>query len=229
MNEQQPAGMQQPTANSEQPTKPWYASRTIWAGLVGLVAGAGGFFGLSITEAEQQELIATITTAAGGVAGLIAIVGRLLAETRIAPGNPGNPKSPPKTPGKFPAKPPENGHQTAGGKEQPMQRTPLILFGLLAGLALLTVGCASGQQGQGETRTVNAIWYVERGDISAPPSERLIEHVSGGDATEGDANGIVMSATVQPSATGEARADNAPTVEGEIPVNLTPGSGGIGD
>ena len=80
---------------------------------------------------------------------------------------------------------------------------------LLAALAL--TGCAAGQQGQGETRTIIVYgFYAERVDaLTGAALPTTLTHT--GDST----------ATVQPAATGSAEATNAPQVDAT--VDVTPG------
>jgi len=63
--------------------KPWYLSRTIWASVVTIVTAAGGLFGLPIEDADGQALTDSLLQAISAVSGLVAIVGRLKADTRI--------------------------------------------------------------------------------------------------------------------------------------------------
>lgn len=64
-------------------TKSWWQSTTIWAGLVTVISFVAGLFGYQIAEGDQQALITTISGAVGGVAGLIAIWGRVKASKTI--------------------------------------------------------------------------------------------------------------------------------------------------
>ncbi|MEO0637004.1 MAG: hypothetical protein AAFY73_10180 [Pseudomonadota bacterium] len=64
-------------------TKPWYASKTVWASLVAVLGGILSFFGLPLpagTEAILAERFAELATV---VAGLFALYGRLTAHKRI--------------------------------------------------------------------------------------------------------------------------------------------------
>jgi hypothetical protein len=64
-------------------TKPWYLSRTIWASLVTMVAGVGGLMGLPVENLDNQAVVETILQAVTALSGLIALVGRLKAVSRI--------------------------------------------------------------------------------------------------------------------------------------------------
>lgn len=65
-------------------TKPWYLSRTIWASLVTVVAGVGGLFGLPVQDLDSQALAEILLQAVTAISGLVAILGRLRAVSRIA-------------------------------------------------------------------------------------------------------------------------------------------------
>ncbi|WEX07725.1 hypothetical protein [Chelativorans sp. AA-79] len=64
-------------------TKPWYLSRTIWASAVTVATAVGGLFGLPVAEIDGQTLTETLLQAITAISGLVAIFGRLSAETRI--------------------------------------------------------------------------------------------------------------------------------------------------
>jgi hypothetical protein len=63
--------------------KPWWASRTIWASIIAVVAVIAGYFRYDIAPADQASLVDAITTGVGVVAGLIAIVTRIGATKQI--------------------------------------------------------------------------------------------------------------------------------------------------
>ncbi|MEO3998565.1 hypothetical protein [Mesorhizobium sp. CAU 1732] len=63
--------------------KPWYFSRTIWASLVVILATLAGGFGLAIDDVDMQATTDAILQAVTALAALIAILGRLLARSRI--------------------------------------------------------------------------------------------------------------------------------------------------
>lgn len=72
-------------------TKSWYASTTIWGGVVAAVAGMAGIFGYSITPADQAALsdsigqvVALVTSVSALGGGLLAIWGRVRASKVIA-------------------------------------------------------------------------------------------------------------------------------------------------
>jgi hypothetical protein len=63
--------------------KAWYRSRTIWASIVTVLAALGALTGMPISEAEQALLTETVLQAVTAIGGLVAIVGRLVAKSRI--------------------------------------------------------------------------------------------------------------------------------------------------
>jgi hypothetical protein len=63
--------------------KPWYLSRTIWASIVTIIAGAGGLAGLPVEHVDRvatTDYLLQIVTALSGVAALL---GRISATTRL--------------------------------------------------------------------------------------------------------------------------------------------------
>ncbi|NMG38984.1 hypothetical protein GRZ55_07000 [Chelativorans sp. ZYF759] len=64
-------------------SKPWYRSRTIWASLVTVAAALAAIVGIPFAEADQAMLTETILQTVTAVGGLVALVGRLVARSRI--------------------------------------------------------------------------------------------------------------------------------------------------
>lgn len=64
-------------------SKPWYRSRTIWASLVTVAAALAAIAGIPLAEADQALLTETILQTVTAVGGLVALVGRLVARSRI--------------------------------------------------------------------------------------------------------------------------------------------------
>ncbi len=64
-------------------SKPWYLSRTIWASLVTIIMAAAGIVGLPIAGIDNTALTETLLQAITAVSGLVAIFGRLGAQSRI--------------------------------------------------------------------------------------------------------------------------------------------------
>ena len=66
-------------------TTPWYASRTIWAGVLGLIVPAiGMILHVTVSNATTQEVATDLSLIGGAVAGLGAIWYRIKAVSPIA-------------------------------------------------------------------------------------------------------------------------------------------------
>lgn len=64
---------------------PWYASRTIWAGVLGMIVPVIGMaFHVTASDATTQEIATDLSMIGGAVAGLAAIYGRVKASLPIA-------------------------------------------------------------------------------------------------------------------------------------------------
>ncbi|HXV24168.1 MAG TPA: hypothetical protein VED46_07905 [Alphaproteobacteria bacterium] len=66
--------------------KTLFSSKTFWGAFVAILAGALSLFGYHLGEADQVELINSISGVAAAVGGLIAIYGRIVASKRIGSG-----------------------------------------------------------------------------------------------------------------------------------------------
>ena len=64
--------------------KPWYLSRTIWASAVTVLSAAGALLGLPVGGLDNAALTDSVLETVTAVSGIIAILGRLSATTRIA-------------------------------------------------------------------------------------------------------------------------------------------------
>jgi hypothetical protein len=64
-------------------SKPWYLSRTIWASLITIVTAAAGIVGVPLAGIDNAALTDTLLQAITAVSGLVAIFGRLGANSRI--------------------------------------------------------------------------------------------------------------------------------------------------
>ncbi|GAA5624929.1 hypothetical protein Brsp05_00181 [Brucella sp. NBRC 12953] len=64
--------------------KPWYLSRTVWAGLVAQFLSLAGAFGLVSETVDQGALTDILLQLATAIAGLIAVFGRIGATSRIS-------------------------------------------------------------------------------------------------------------------------------------------------
>jgi hypothetical protein len=67
-------------------SKPWYASRTVWGGLVAVAAPViGMMLHVTVGVGDQAVLVDALTGIGSGVGGLIAVYGRVKATEKIAP------------------------------------------------------------------------------------------------------------------------------------------------
>ena len=64
-------------------SKPWYLSRTIWASLITIVTAAAGIVGVPVADVDNAALADTLLQAITAISGLVAIFGRLGANSRI--------------------------------------------------------------------------------------------------------------------------------------------------
>jgi 2-methylisocitrate lyase-like PEP mutase family enzyme len=64
-------------------TKSIFASKTVWGGLIVIVAAVAGFFGYTISGEDQTSLIGLIDNAVLIFGGILAIWGRVTASKRI--------------------------------------------------------------------------------------------------------------------------------------------------
>ncbi|MBC2884748.1 hypothetical protein H7Q97_04935 [Ochrobactrum sp. CM-21-5] len=64
--------------------KPWYFSRTVWAGLVALFLSLAGALGWVTDTIDQGALADVLLQLATAIAGIIAVFGRIGATSRIS-------------------------------------------------------------------------------------------------------------------------------------------------
>lgn len=64
-------------------TKPWYASKGVWGGLIGVASPILAYLGYAIAPEDADALVAGLTTIGGALGGVLAIVGRVGATTQI--------------------------------------------------------------------------------------------------------------------------------------------------
>ncbi|RWX76003.1 hypothetical protein EPK99_20290 [Neorhizobium lilium] len=63
--------------------KAWYKSKTVWGALIAIAASLLHGFGIDLGSDAQNQLADLAVTLAGAVGGLIAIYGRIRAESTI--------------------------------------------------------------------------------------------------------------------------------------------------
>lgn len=66
-----------------QGSKPWYTSKTVWSGIVSLIAGLAGTFDYTVTPAQQAALPDLMVSLAAAIGGLGTIIGRIKAVFEI--------------------------------------------------------------------------------------------------------------------------------------------------
>ena len=63
--------------------KPWYASKTIWGGVVAVLAMLASAMGFHLAEGEQGRLVEAILQIVGAGGALLAVFGRVVATEMI--------------------------------------------------------------------------------------------------------------------------------------------------
>lgn len=63
--------------------KSWYQSKTVWGALIAVLAPLLHVVGLNLPTGIEEELAEGLVTVAGGVGGLVALYGRLSANSII--------------------------------------------------------------------------------------------------------------------------------------------------
>ena len=63
--------------------KPWWQSKTLWGAIVAIASSALGLAGLELGEADAETLTGLLTSLGAAIGGIVAIVGRLKAKSRI--------------------------------------------------------------------------------------------------------------------------------------------------
>lgn len=63
--------------------KSLFASRTVWGGILALLAGLAGLFGYTVTPEDTATLTELLASVGSAVGGIVAIYGRIRASKRI--------------------------------------------------------------------------------------------------------------------------------------------------
>ena len=63
--------------------KPWWQSKTLWGAIVTIAASALNLAGVDFGDADREGLVELLTTLGAAAGGVIAIVGRITAKSRI--------------------------------------------------------------------------------------------------------------------------------------------------
>jgi len=64
--------------------KSFFASKTIWGGIIALIASTAAIWGYSITPADQAQIVELVTGIGGIIGSVLAIYGRIVATKKIA-------------------------------------------------------------------------------------------------------------------------------------------------
>jgi hypothetical protein len=64
-------------------SKSWYESKTVWGGLIALIAGVAGIFGIDIGIEDQATIVNSLIAVGSAVGGLLAVYGRFTADKNI--------------------------------------------------------------------------------------------------------------------------------------------------
>ena len=63
--------------------KPWYASRSVWGGVVALLSAVGGAFGFVVAPEAMTGLTEALVLLGTSVGSLVALYGRVVATKKI--------------------------------------------------------------------------------------------------------------------------------------------------
>jgi len=63
--------------------KNWHMSKTVWGGLIAILASCGNLLGLDIAAEDESGLVDGLTALVAAAGGLVAIWGRISARTRL--------------------------------------------------------------------------------------------------------------------------------------------------
>lgn len=65
-------------------TKPWYESKGMWGGIISLIAGLLGIFGIPMLPEIMESFTEVFTALAAAVGGVLAVYGRWRATHRLS-------------------------------------------------------------------------------------------------------------------------------------------------
>lgn len=63
--------------------KKWWESKAVWGGIVAVLAGASGLFGITLGADEQAQVADAAMAIASAVGGLLAVYGRVKADKKV--------------------------------------------------------------------------------------------------------------------------------------------------
>ena len=64
-------------------SKTWLQSKTIWGALIAIAASAASLAGVEIEAGEQAEILEGIISLVAAGGGILAIIGRIAARSRL--------------------------------------------------------------------------------------------------------------------------------------------------
>ena len=64
-------------------SKTWLQSKTIWGALIAIAASAASLAGVEIEAGEQTEILDRIISLVAAGGGILAIIGRIAARSRL--------------------------------------------------------------------------------------------------------------------------------------------------
>jgi hypothetical protein len=64
--------------------KQWYQSRTIWGALIAIAASLAHAGGMTVSTADQGQIVDSLVSASGALGGLVAIYGRMKAKSSLS-------------------------------------------------------------------------------------------------------------------------------------------------
>ena len=64
-------------------SKTWLQSKTIWGALIAIAASVAGLAGVEIEAGEQAEILDGIISLVAAGGGILAIIGRIAARSRL--------------------------------------------------------------------------------------------------------------------------------------------------
>lgn len=64
-------------------SKTWYESKTVWGGVLAVLATVAGAFGYTVVEADQTAMVDNLAAIGAAIGGVLAIYGRITSKTNI--------------------------------------------------------------------------------------------------------------------------------------------------
>jgi len=64
-------------------SKAWYASKTVWGGIIAVMSAIAGAFGYMVTPDLQTEAATNLSAIGAGLGGALAVYGRVKATKSV--------------------------------------------------------------------------------------------------------------------------------------------------